>query len=83
MGVEFDHFVECESARDVGVRTRRVNRLVRSFSDSIQKPVDFLLFGWWGERVVVCHLCAQLFKQIDVGAYVSPIDMSEVFDGMA
>jgi hypothetical protein len=84
VGVELDHFVESEGARDVGVRARRMDRLVRSFSDDdIQKPVDFLFFGWWVERVVVCHLGAQFFKQIDVGADVSPIDMSEVFDGVA
>jgi hypothetical protein len=59
VGVELDHFAESEGARDVGVRAHRVDRLVRSFSYGIQKPIDFLFFGWWVERVVVCHLDAQ------------------------
>ena len=50
--------------------------LVRAFGDSIQEPIDFLFFGWWVHGIVVCHLGAQFFEEIDVGTNVGAVDMA-------
>ena len=76
MSIKFDDFVEGKSAGDVGIGAFRMDGLVRAFGDSIQEPIDFLFFGWWIHGVVVCHLGAQFFEEIDVGTNVGAVDMA-------
>jgi hypothetical protein len=53
---EFDHFVKGKGALYVAFRTGGLDRVIGSFRDAVQEPVDTLFFGRGVKGVVVGHL---------------------------
>jgi len=53
---QFHHLVEGKSPFDVSLRTGGLDRVIGSFRDAVQEPVDTLFFRRRVKGVVVGHL---------------------------
>ena len=58
---QFHHFVEGKSAFYVSFRTGGLDRVIGSFRDAVQEPVDTLFFGR-GLRGSLCDICVMSFS---------------------
>jgi hypothetical protein len=83
VGEQFHHLIEGKGAFDVSLRTGGLDRVIGSFRDAVQEPVDTLFFGRGVKGVVVRHLSDQFFKQVDVFGDVGAMYVSEIFDGVS
>ena len=80
---EFDHFVKGKGALYVAFRTGGLDRVIGSFRDAVQEPVDTLFFGRGVKGVVVVHLSYQFFEQVDVFGDIGAMNVAKVFNGVS